>query len=136
MSLARERMDTRNLDWTNYLNDTSGVPMSQTPTNVDFSKNTKGLGNFQLGLGAVNTGLGAFNAYLGHKSYKLAKEKFGFEKAATNANLVNQATTHNNARINGGKIGLSLEGNNMNQTQRDQHMQYIADTNLSTKPIG
>ena len=71
--------------------------------------------NWQQGLGYGLAGLqalsGLMNAYTGYKNYKLAKEQFGFEKAAMNRNIANQAKTINNAYDNAAQVaaGMALD---------------------------
>lgn len=65
-------------------------------------------------LGTVFQGLNALsglaNAYLGFKNYGLAKDQFGFAKAATNRTIANQAKQINNAYDNAAQVAAGMIG--------------------------
>lgn len=70
--------------------------------------------NWQKGLSYGLAGLealsGLANAFLGYKNYKLAKDQFGFEKAAMNRNIANQAQVINNAYDNAAQVAAGMIG--------------------------
>ena len=89
-------------------------------------------GGWQQGLGYGLAGLqalsGLANAFLGYKNYKLAKKQFGFEKAAMNRNIANQAKVINNAYDNAAQVaaGMSLDSS-YGLARENLAKQYAAD---------
>lgn len=90
--------------------------------------------------GLTNSAVGAFTAYnqykMGKENLKMAREKFGFEKAATNRGLQNQASEYNTALDNRHAVGLALGGGAMSQAQIDASNADNASRRLSTTAIG
>lgn len=89
----------------------------------------QGLGYGLAGLQALS---GLMNAYTGYKNYKLAKEQFGFEKAAMNRNIANQAKVINNAydnaaQVAAGMIGARDSAGNYGMTSQDVVDRYAAN---------
>ena len=102
-----------------------------TPTNTGANGMTwqKGLGYGLAGLQALS---GLMNAYTGYKNYKLAKEQFGFEKAAMNRNIANQAKVINNtydnaAQVAAGMIGAKDSAGNYGMTNQEVVDRYAAN---------
>lgn len=89
------------------------------PTQGSEGSGASGIGDY---MGLANLGVNAFNAYnnytLGKENLKMARDKFGFEKAVTNANYTNQAKLANNQIQNAGEVGMGLAGNTMDATAR------------------
>lgn len=105
--------------------------------NMQYSNAGMDLGEgLGLGLDVAKLGLGGYQAYLAKKNYDLAKDQFGFEKAATNRNIANQASLVNRDIQNRGEVGLSLAGNTMNPEQRAARLAELESQKLSTAPIG
>lgn len=105
----------------NKANDITGASLS----------NMAGLA--QAGISLFN-GINSYN--LGKKNLSLAKDMFGFEKAATNRNMTNQATEYNTGVQNRGEVGMSLAGNTMDQGARDARQAQLNSYKISTAPIG
>lgn len=78
---------------------------------------TQGLG---YGLAGLQTLTGLANAYLGYKNYKLAKDQFGFEKAAINRNIANQAKQINSAYDSSASIAAAMQGTDANGVLRPE----------------
>lgn len=78
---------------------------------------TQGLG---YGLAGLQTLTGLANAYLGYKNYKLAKDQFGFEKAAVNRNIANQAKQINSAYDSSASIAAAMQGTDANGVLRPE----------------
>ena len=100
---------------------------------------TKGLGamDYVSGGAAIAGGLGDLaNAYLGYKNYKLAKDQFGFEKAATNRNIFNEGTLINTQLANANNVGLGLAGNTMTEAQKQASRDKTAAGFVDTSAIG
>lgn len=81
-----------------------GVELGQTPTSrFGFNKDTlSAIGTGMQGLGALA------NAYLGYKNYQQGKKQFGFEKAAFNRNIANQATLINSRLASAANIAAQM----------------------------
>lgn len=96
-----------------------------TPTSTDGMTWQQGLGYGLAGLQALS---GLANAFLGYKNYKLAKQQFGFEKAAMNRNIANQAKVINNAYDNAAQVaaGMSLDSS-YGLARENLAKQYAAD---------
>lgn len=90
----------------------------------------------KTGAAGVQALSGLANAYLGYKNYKLAKDSFGFEKAATNANYINQAKDYNTQLQNGQNVGLALGGGAMSPDQVAASNAYINSRRVSENAIG
>lgn len=85
----------------------------------------------------VLEGIGALmNAQNAKKSLKLANEKFGFEKAAANRNLINQSKSYNEELGRRADVGLALGGNAISPEQRQATLDKIAGQRLSETAIG
>lgn len=84
----------------------------------------------------VQAAAGLANAYLGYKNYGLAKDKFMFEKAATNRSVANQASEYNTGIQNAGEVGMSLAGNTMNTGAQAARQAQLNTQKISTAPIG
>jgi hypothetical protein len=91
------------------------------------------MGNYAQGLQALS---GLANAYMGYKNYGLAKDMFGFEKAATNRNMANQASEYNTGIQNAGEVGMGLAGNTMDANARAARQAQLNSQKISTAPIG
>lgn len=106
----------------------------KTPTASSAMSDIGGYaGLAQAGISLFN-GINSYN--LGKKNLSLAKDMFGFEKAATNRNMTNQATEYNTGVQNRGEVGMSLAGNTMDQSARDARQAQLNSYKLSTAPIG
>ncbi len=82
-------------------------------------------------------GIGALmNAQNAKKSLKLANEKFGFEKAAANRNVINQSKSYNEELGRRADVGLALAGNSLNDAQRQATLDKVAGQRLSETAIG
>ena len=88
----------------NNLSNTTTTPSTNT---TDIGWNLDTLGTAFQGLNALS---GLANAYLGYKNYKLAKDQFGFAKAATNRNIANQAKIINNTYDNAAQVAAGMVG--------------------------
>lgn len=85
----------------------------------------------------VLEGIGALmNAQNAKKSMKLANEKFGFEKAAANRNVINQSKAYNEELGRRADVGLALGGNAISPEQRQATLDKIAGQRLSETAIG
>jgi hypothetical protein len=84
----------------------------------------------------VSAAAGLANGYLGYKNYGLAKDKFGFEKAATNRNIANQASQYNTELQNRGEVGIGLAGNSMSSDQVAARNAQLASQKISGAAIG
>lgn len=130
-----------------YTDPTSGMQMqtgdlSGNQQAMDYFKANPESGRSKLGgyAGLADSAINAFNAYnqytLGNKNLGLARDKFAFEKAAANANLVNQARLANNQIQNAGEVGMGLAGNTMDANARAARQAQMDSMKLSTAPIG
>ena len=84
----------------------------------------QGLGYGLAGLQALS---GLANAFLGYKNYKLAKKQFGFEKAAINRNIANQAKIINNAYDNAAQVAAGMIGGRDNIGNYGMTNQEVVD---------
>jgi hypothetical protein len=79
-----------------------------------FNLQNMGPSGWQTGLSYGLAGLealsGLMNAFTGYKNYKLAKDQFGFTKAAFNRNLANQAKIINNTYDNAAQVAAGMIG--------------------------
>lgn len=107
---------------------------------INNPDSTVGLGLDSLSAGDIASGIGAAanlaNAYVGYKNYGLAKDKFGFEKAATNRNIENQAQQYNAELQNRAEIGLALGGSAITPEQRAATLAQMERQKISGAPIG
>lgn len=122
---------------------------------MDFSKVDAGqfgtdAGGFQLPEGLASNlsgyastgsklleGIGSLmNAQNAKKSLKLANEKFGFEKAAANRNVINQSKSYNEELGRRADVGLALAGNSLSDGQRQATLDKVAGQRLSETAIG
>lgn len=114
-------------------------PMSQDALDAGMGAPTAG-SSFSDYAGLAQAGISLFNGInsynLGKKNLSLAKDMFGFEKAATNRNMTNQATEYNTGVQNRGEVGMSLAGNTMDQGARDARQAQLNSYKISTAPIG
>lgn len=98
------------------------------------------MGGTGFDMGGVAAGIGAAanlaNAYIGYKQYGLAKEKFGFEKAATNRSIANQASEYNTGIQNAGEVGMGLAGNTMDPNARAARQAQLDTQKISGLAIG
>ena len=100
--------------------------------------------NWQQGLGYGLAGLqtltGLANAYLGYKNYKLAKDQFGFEKAAVNRNIANQAKQINSAYDSSASIAAAMQGTDANGVLRpevrERYMNEAKNRHVDGSKIG
>lgn len=107
-------------------------------------KGTKAAGGVPGGLGSyLSTGTkileGAgkiMEANNARKSLALAREKFGFEKAAANRNAVNQGKAYNEELGRRADVGLALGGNAITDAQRASTLDKIAGQKVSEAAIG
>jgi hypothetical protein len=93
--------------YSNLQADPKSTLYNPTQSNSGFGLNTETLGTVFSGLNALS---GLANAYLGFKNYSLAKKQFGFEKAAINRNIANQAKIINNAYDNAAQVAAGMVG--------------------------
>lgn len=93
--------------YNNLQADSKSTLYSPTQNNTRFGWNTETLGTVFSGLNALS---GLANAFLGYKNYKLAKDQFGFEKAAINRNIANQAKIINNTYNNAAQVAAGMVG--------------------------
>lgn len=93
-------------------------------------------GNIETGVKGLSAAAGLAGAYLGNKNYKLAKDMFGFEKAATNRAIQNQASEYNTGLQNAGEVGMGLAGNTMDANARAARQAQLNSQKISTAPIG
>jgi hypothetical protein len=105
-----------------YLQGAEGAAVYDAINNPTQGSEGSGAGGMGDYMGLANLGVNAFNAYnnytLGRENLKMARDKFGFEKAATTANYANQAKLANNQIQNAGEVGMGLAGNTMDATAR------------------
>lgn len=121
-----------------------GYAMSQEAIDAGMNVPTTGgdswLAANKDAIGGVAQGLqaaaGLANAYMGYKNYGLAKDMFGFEKAATNRNIANQAQLVNNEIQNAGEVGMSLAGNTMDPNARAARQAQLNTMKVSGSPVG
>lgn len=98
---------------------------------------TPGLTGYLSAGADVLQGLGALgSAYTGWQNYGLAKEQFGFEKAATNRNIANQGKQINNAYQNASEVGLALGGGAMTPEQIAAERAAVQNRLVDTSAIG
>ena len=117
-----------NMDFSNYAPGSLGTGGDSSW----FTQNKDMIGADAQGLQAA---AGLANAYMGYKNYGLAKDMFGFEKAATNRNIANQAQLVNNEIQNAGEVGMSLAGNTMDPNARAQRQAQMDAMKVSGAPL-
>jgi methyl-accepting chemotaxis protein len=83
---------------------------SQIGQQVANSGNMTWQTGLNYGLKGLEALAGLMNAFTGYKSYKLAKDQFGFTKAAFNRNLANQAKIINNTYDNAAQVAAGMIG--------------------------
>lgn len=89
------------------------------------------------GLAGLQALTGLANAYTGYKNYKLAKEQFGFEKAAVNRNIANQAKQINNAYDSSANIAAAMSANGMaDEAVRQQYLNEAKQRHVDGSKIG
>lgn len=92
------------------------------------------------GLAGLQTLTGLANAYLGYKNYKLAKDQFGFEKAAMNRNIANQAKQINSAYDSSASIAAAMAGTDVNGVLRpevrERYMNEAKNRHVDGSKIG
>lgn len=97
----------------------------------------QGLG---YGLAGLQTLTGLANAYIGYKNYKLAKDQFGFEKAAVNRNIANQAKQINSAYDSSASIAAAMAGTDANGVLRpevrERYMNEAKNRHVDGSKIG
>lgn len=98
-----------------------------------FTENKDMINAGAQGLQALS---GLANGYMASKNLKLAKDMFGFEKAATNRNIANQAQLVNNQIQNSGEVGMSLAGNTMDPNARAARQAQLDTMKVSGSPVG
>ena len=98
-----------------------------------FTQNKDMINAGAQGLQALS---GLANGYMASKNLKLAKDMFGFEKAATNRNIANQAQLVNNQIQNSGEVGMSLAGNTMDPNARAARQAQLNTMKVSGSPVG
>lgn len=124
-----------NLDAAAY--DAVQNPYVSDGTQLDFSgPNSSPALGLQTGLQGLQALSGLANAYTGYKNYGLAKDMFGFEKAATNRNIANQAQLVNNEIQNAGEVGMGLAGNTMDANARAARQAQLNTMKVSGSPVG
>ena len=79
------------------------------------------------GLAGLQALSGLANAYTGYKNYQLAKQQFGFEKAAMNRNIANQAKIINNAYDNAAQVAAGMVGAKDNAGNYGMTNQEVVD---------
>lgn len=118
----------------NTMNDLNNTLANTPPKGMTLGE---GLGYGIDGLKAL-TGLA--NAYIGYKNYKLAKEQFGFEKAAVNRNIANQAKQINNAYNSSASIAAAMQGTDANGVLRpeirERYMNEAKNRHVDGSKIG
>jgi hypothetical protein len=129
LSLNPVRVTNQDGTWgMNFFGGNTTTPTAPQ-TNSGFGLNTETLGTVFSGLNALS---GLANAYLGFKNYSLAKKQFGFEKAAINRNIANQAKIINNtydnaAQVAAGMIGGRDSAGNYGMTNQEVVDRYAAN---------
>lgn len=92
------------------------------------------------GLAGLQALSGLANAYLGYKNYKLAKDQFGFEKAAINRNIANQAKQINSAYDSSASIAAAMAGTDANGVLRpevrERYMNEAKNRHVDGSKIG
>lgn len=111
----------------------TGIGKTSLAKPSSFGFNPETFGAAAQGLNGL---AGLAGAYLGYKSYGLAKDQFGFEKALANANYSNQAKLANNEIQNSGEVGMGLAGGTMDANARAARQAQLNSMKLSTGPIG
>ena len=110
LSLNPVRVTNQDGVWgMNFFGGNTTTPTTPTTpqTNTNLGWNTETLDTVFSGLNALS---GLANAFLGYKNYKLAKDQFGFEKAAINRNIANQAKIINNTYNNAAQVAAGMIG--------------------------
>lgn len=130
---------SRGKDVTVPVNELTGIDANTTIIGADgksYNINPAGNSGLQQGLSYGLAGLqalsGLANAYIGYKNYKLARDQFGFEKAAMNRNIANQAKVINNtydnaAQVAAGMIGARDSAGNYGMTNQEVVDRYAAN---------
>jgi len=129
-----------------YVDPTTGVrgTVMLNPEQMDAVNNPMGgnepstdwAGGLDTAMKGAGAAAGLANAYLGYKNYKMAKDMFGFEKAAANRNIANQASEYNTGLQNAGEVGMSLAGNTMDPNARAARQAQLDAQKISGAPIG
>lgn len=129
-----------NSQYNKSVNSDGSYSSSYTP---DLSKMNTGGNSFGLadgisaGLGGLQALGGLANTFLGFQNYRLAKKQFGFEKAAYNRNLSNQAQLINNQIDAAANISAQLGYNPTASSASNQaSRQQIMDNANKTKVDG
>ena len=104
-------------------------------SDATYDTSTGGM-NLKSGLQGVQALSGLANAYVGYKGLGLAQDQFGFQKAAANRNLSNQAKLLNENRLNSTNVGLALAGSTMTGAQRDAARKKTIAGNVDGSRIG
>jgi len=107
---------------------------NRTELNRDVTPNTGS--NLQTGLAGIQAASGLLNAYTGLQGLGLAKDQFGFQKAAANRNIANQAALLNEQRANAGNVGLALAGSTMSAAQKQAARDKITAGNVDGSKVG
>lgn len=117
---------------TQYTNLAGDGTVGLTPNTPSGGWNVTGSGIAE----GVKAATGLANAYLGYKNYGLAKDMFGFQKAATNRSVANQASEYNTGVQNAGEVGMSLAGNSMSANDRAARQAQLDSQKISGSAIG
>ena len=130
-------------DTTGMTADAEGNFYSNPSDAIKMNANMNGMPNATstgITAGDIASGLGAAanlaNAYIGYKNYGLAKDKFGFEKAATNRSIENQAIEFNAGVQNRGDVGLAIAGDRLSPEQRAAEQARMQGQMISGAKIG
>jgi len=119
-----------------YLRGIGANTEADTYTGAMDNQPTDWSGMADTGLKGVQALSGLANAYMGYKNYGLAKDKFGFEKAAANRAIENQASEYNTGIQNAGEVGMSLAGNTMDPNARAARQAQLDTQKISGLAIG
>lgn len=93
-------------------------------------------GNLKTGAQVVGALSGLAGAYTGLKSLGLAKKQFGFQKAAANRDIANQAKLINEGRLNAANVGLSLAGGTISGAEKAKERERVKAGNVDGSAIG
>jgi len=85
------------------------------------------------GIQAVSAGVGAWN---GFENMKLAKNKFAFEKAATNRNVANQGLAYNTELDRRRNVGYAMATGAMSSADRNAYNAKTQAMHADTSAIG
>lgn len=89
-------------------------------------------GYLQTGADVIGALSGLAGAYTGLQNYKLAKDKFGFEKGMALTNLANQGNLINEQRMNAANVGLGLAGSTLSDAQKEAVRNKVTAGNVKT----